>query len=159
MKTIIASIAFIAAASSASAFTCKNTVEIIDGEYVYTASQCTGQNPATQSTLDLMSFAANNPGNDDAEVVEEEVVVVVEVAAPTRTREVGTPETTTNKNGYRVVKTKIKVTKANGDVVHKTRRVIFNTKKGKKVIRVKNHTTGKSSTTFKSWNKGKVVKQ
>lgn len=87
-KSIIATVALIATASTASAYTCKNTVEIIDGEYVYTSSQCTGQKPATQATLDQMSFAANNPGNDDQreEVVEDvvETPVAVVVAEPTK---------------------------------------------------------------------------
>jgi hypothetical protein len=157
MKNIvIASIIAIASATTASAYTCKNTAEIINGETVYTYSQCGNQAPASQTTLDQMSYAANNPGNDPQEEAVEEVVVVVEVAAPTRTREVlGTPQNTTNKKGYRVVKTQIKVTKENGGVVYKTRKVTFNTKKGKKVIRVKNHTTGKSTKTIKAWNNSK----
>jgi hypothetical protein len=157
MKNIvIASIIAIASATTASAYTCKNTAEIINGETVYTYSQCGNQAPASQTTLDQMSYAANNPGNDPQEEAVEEVVVVVEVAAPTRTREVlGTPQNTTNKKGYRVVKTQIKVTKENGGVVYKTRKVTFNTKKGEKVIRVKNHTTGESTKTIKAWNNSK----
>ena len=83
-KSIIATVALIAAASTASAYTCKNTVEIIDGEYVYTSSQCTGQNPATQATLDQMSFAANNPGNDDQREEAVETPAAVVVAEPTK---------------------------------------------------------------------------
>jgi len=53
--------AAIFAASTASAFTCENTVEIIQGEWVYTFSQCTGQAPASQHVLDIMTEAANAP--------------------------------------------------------------------------------------------------
>jgi hypothetical protein len=81
MKNIvIASIIAIASATTASAYTCKNTAEIINGETVYTYSQCGNQAPASQTTLDQMSYAANNSESD--EVVEEEVVVVPEVVAP-----------------------------------------------------------------------------
>jgi hypothetical protein len=81
MKNIvIASIIAIASATTASAYTCKNTSEIINGETVYTYSQCGNQAPASQTTLDQMSYAANNSESD--EVVEEVVVVVPEVVAP-----------------------------------------------------------------------------
>lgn len=84
---LAASIGF---ASTASAFTCNNTVEIVDGEFVYTSSVCTGQAPASQAILDSMSYSANNPGNDDQQVDEVETVTVVtasgEVVEVTLTR-------------------------------------------------------------------------
>ena len=49
-------------ATAAFNYTCRNTVVIIDGKYLYTASICTGQAPATQKILDSMTFEANNPG-------------------------------------------------------------------------------------------------
>jgi len=78
MKNIvIASIIAIASTTAASAYTCQNNVEIVDGEYVYTSSICTNQPPASQIVLDIMSYAANNPGNDDQQIEEEVVEVVV----------------------------------------------------------------------------------
>ena len=71
------------AASSATAFTCKNTVKVINGDIVYTASQCTGQEPAPKSTLELMSFMANNPNwGENKEVVVVPVVAPVAVVTP-----------------------------------------------------------------------------
>lgn len=58
-------VAAIVAASSASAFTCENTVETIDGKVTYTFSQCTGQAPASQFVLDMMTDAAQDRGPDD----------------------------------------------------------------------------------------------
>ena len=49
-------------ATAAFNYTCRNTVVIIDGKYLYTASICTGQAPATQNVLDSMTFESNNPG-------------------------------------------------------------------------------------------------
>jgi len=49
-------------ATAASNYTCRNTVVITEGNYLYTASICTGQDPATQNVLDSMSFESNNPG-------------------------------------------------------------------------------------------------
>ena len=73
-KTIVTAIALVTAtvaASSASAYTCKNTVERINGEIVYTYSQCGDQAPASEKMLELMSYNANNPSEDrEEEVVE-----------------------------------------------------------------------------------------
>ena len=48
-------------ARAGSIYICRNTVEIIDGKYLYTASHCTGQALATQIILDIMTFNANDP--------------------------------------------------------------------------------------------------
>ena len=84
MKTLITAIVLAATATSASAFTCKNTVEMIDGEWSYTSSQCGNQTPASAEVLDMVTFTANNPPKD---LVEEEVtapVVVAPVVEPTK---------------------------------------------------------------------------
>ena len=60
------------------AFTTKNTVEIVNGQYVYTFSQSTGQEPMSQAVLDSMSFAANNP--DHGEEKPKKIVPVAPVA-------------------------------------------------------------------------------
>lgn len=72
MKTLIAAIVLATAAvttTTASAYTCTNKVERINGEIAYTYSQCGNQAPASQKMLDLMSFHANNPSEDPKEVV------------------------------------------------------------------------------------------
>ena len=74
MKTLITAIALTVAATSASAFTCKNTVTMVDGEWVYTSSQCGNQAPASADTLAMITYIANNPPKD---LVEEEVVTPV----------------------------------------------------------------------------------
>ncbi len=76
-STLITAIILAATATSASAFTCKNTVERVNNEWVYTSSQCGNQAPASQDTLDAITFTANNPSED-----REEEVVVVEAPAP-----------------------------------------------------------------------------
>jgi len=58
-------VAAIFAASTASAFTCENTVETIDGKVTYTFSQCTGQAPASQTVLDMMTDSARDGGPED----------------------------------------------------------------------------------------------
>ena len=51
--------------------TCKNTIETIDGVVTYTASVCTGQAPASDVVLGLMTEARNAPDRTtDAERVE-----------------------------------------------------------------------------------------
>jgi hypothetical protein len=69
IKTIAATALAITAltATTASAFTCKNTIERIDGKVVYTFSQCTGQEPASQFVLDMMTDSANDRGPDEDE--------------------------------------------------------------------------------------------
>jgi len=66
IKTIAATALALTAltATTASAFTCKNTVETIKGEAVYTFSQCTGQEPASQFVLDMMTESAKDRGPD-----------------------------------------------------------------------------------------------
>jgi len=173
MKNIvIASIIAIASATTASAYTCKNTAEIINGETVYTYSQCGNQAPASQTTLDQMSYAANNNESDEVveevveeavveeAVVEEVVVVATAVVAPTQTREVLSKNNKINKWGNRVVTREIKITKATGKVVYLKREVTFNKKHNEKRIRVKNLDTGKViKKTTKTWkNKKPAVK-
>jgi hypothetical protein len=65
MKTLITTLALIAAASTASAYTCSNTVETVNGKIVYTASQCGNQTPASNEQLSTMSDRANNPDLDE----------------------------------------------------------------------------------------------
>jgi len=93
-KTIVTAIALVTAtvaASSASAYTCKNTVERINGEIVYTYSQCGDQAPASEKMLELMSYNANNPSEDrEEEVVETPVVVAPVVVEPTKLQKLTT---------------------------------------------------------------------
>ena len=90
MKTLITAIALTVAATSASAYTCKNTATMVDGEWVYTSSQCGNQAPASADTLALISYIANNPPKDN---VEEEVIaptVVAPVVEPTKLEKLNT---------------------------------------------------------------------
>lgn len=56
MKTLITAIVLAATATSASAFTCKNTVEMINGEWSYTSSQCGNQTPASAEVLEMVTL-------------------------------------------------------------------------------------------------------
>ena len=76
MKTLITAIVLAVTATSASAYTCKNTVEMINGEWSYTTSQCGNQAPASAEVLEMITYTANNPPKDN---VEEEAVVEVVV--------------------------------------------------------------------------------
>jgi outer membrane murein-binding lipoprotein Lpp len=90
MKTLITAIVLAATATSASAFTCKNTVEMINGEWSYTTSQCGNQAPASAEVLEMITYTANNPPKD---LVEEEViapVVVAPVVEPTKLEKLNT---------------------------------------------------------------------
>jgi len=90
MKTLITAIVLAATATSASAFTCKNTVEMINGEWSYTSSQCGNQTPASAEVLEMVTYTANNPPKD---LVEEEVVapvVVAPVVEPTQLEKLNT---------------------------------------------------------------------
>jgi hypothetical protein len=77
MKTLITAIVLATVATSASAFTCKNTVEMTNGEWSYTTSQCGNQAPASAEVLEMVTYTANNPPKD---LVEEEVIAPVVVA-------------------------------------------------------------------------------
>ena len=75
MKTLITAIVLAATATSASAYTCKNTVTAdAHGVITYTSSQCGNQAPASAEVLEMITYIANNPSEDKAE---EEVVVEV----------------------------------------------------------------------------------
>jgi len=74
MKTLITAIVLAVTATSASAYTCKNTVEMINGEWSYTSSQCGNQAPASAEVLEMITYIANNPPKDN---VEEETVTVI----------------------------------------------------------------------------------
>lgn len=78
MKTLITAIALTVAATSASAYTCKNTVTMVDGEWIYTSSQCGNQAPASADTLAMITYIANNPPKDNVE----DVVAVATVDVP-----------------------------------------------------------------------------
>jgi mannitol-specific phosphotransferase system IIBC component len=90
--TIVTAIILAAATTSASAYTCKNTIETINGEIVYTASQCGNQAPASAGMLELMTFIANNPPKDNVEEVVEVTapVVVAPVVEPTKLEKLNT---------------------------------------------------------------------
>ena len=51
--------------------TCNNTIETIDGVVTYTASVCTGQAPASEVVLGLMTEARNAPDGPDTPTDEE----------------------------------------------------------------------------------------
>lgn len=55
MTTTLTAIVLAATSTSAFAFTCENTVENVEGVLTYTSSVCTGQSPATQATLEVMT--------------------------------------------------------------------------------------------------------
>jgi hypothetical protein len=74
MKTLITTIALTLAATSASAYTCKNTVSWVDGQWSYTSSQCGNQAPASADTLAMITYIANNPPKD---LVEDDVVAII----------------------------------------------------------------------------------
>ena len=86
MKTLLLTSALLISATTASAFTCKNTVTMVDGEWSYTSSQCGNQAPASAEVLEMITYTANNPSKDkeeEEEVVTEEVVTEeVTVDAP-----------------------------------------------------------------------------
>ena len=67
---VVAIVAVVATSASASQYTCTNTVDRVNGEYVYTYSQCGDNPPASQRHLDLMSEMANNPNDSSAAVVD-----------------------------------------------------------------------------------------
>ena len=77
MKTLLLTSALLITATSASAFTCKNTVAMVDGEWAYTSSQCGTQAPASAEVLEMITYIANNPPKDNQE--EEAVTEVVTV--------------------------------------------------------------------------------
>ncbi len=80
MKQLLLSTALLITATSASAYTCKNTVTMVDGEWSYTSSQCGTQAPASAEVLEMITYIANNPPKDlEEEVVAEEVVADEEV--------------------------------------------------------------------------------
>ena len=68
MKTTIMAIALALTTTSASAYTCKNTVESINGDWVYTSSQCGNQAPASAEVLEMITYIANNPPKDSVVV-------------------------------------------------------------------------------------------
>ena len=75
MKTLLITTALIISATSASAFTCKNTVTSdASGVITYTSSQCGNQAPASADQLAMVTYIANNPPKDN--VVADEVVEV-----------------------------------------------------------------------------------
>ena len=114
---VIASIIAIASTTAASAYTCKNTAEIVDGETVYTYSQCGTQAPASQAVLDMMTYAANN---NEVDEVEEEVIVAPVVVAPAPTVN---PNKAINKNIRKLNKQikNLKAKKKNKDGKHKAK--------------------------------------
>ena len=75
MKTLLLTTALLITATSASAFTCKNTVAMVDGEWSYTSSQCGTQAPASAEVLEMITYTANNPPKDLEEEVVEDVTV------------------------------------------------------------------------------------
>ncbi len=81
MKQLLLSTALLITATSASAFTCKNTVTMVDGEWSYTSSQCGTQAPASAEVLEMITYVANNPPKDAQEevIATEEVIVTEEV--------------------------------------------------------------------------------
>jgi hypothetical protein len=76
MKTLITAIALIATATTASAFSCTNKIENINGKFVYTEIICNGK-VAPQSTVDNHTFMINNPEKDREETKEETVTITV----------------------------------------------------------------------------------
>ena len=75
MKTLLITTALIISATTASAFTCKNTVTAdAHGVITYTASQCGNQAPASADMLTMITYIANNPPKDN--VVDDVVVEV-----------------------------------------------------------------------------------
>lgn len=66
MKTLLITTALLISATTASAFTCKNTVTAdAHGVITYTASQCGNQAPASADTLAMITYIANNPPKDN----------------------------------------------------------------------------------------------
>ena len=66
MKTLLITTALIISATTASAFTCKNTVTAdAHGVITYTASQCGNQAPASADMLTMITYIANNPPKDN----------------------------------------------------------------------------------------------
>ena len=86
MKTLLLTSALLISATTASAFTCKNTVTRVDGKWIYTSSQCGTQAPASAEVLEMITYTANNPPKDYVEeVVTQEVVTEeVTVVEPTK---------------------------------------------------------------------------
>lgn len=74
MKQLLLSTALLITATSASAFTCNNIVKMVDGQWVYTYSQCGNQAPASAEVLDMITNIANNPSKDKEEVTKEVTV-------------------------------------------------------------------------------------
>ena len=75
MKTLLITTALIISATSASAYTCKNTVTSdASGVITYTSSQCGNQAPASADMLTMITYIANNPPKDN--VVDDVVVEV-----------------------------------------------------------------------------------
>jgi len=76
MKTLITTIALLATATTANAFSCSNKIENINGKFVYTEIICNGK-VAPQSTVDNHTFMINNPENEKEEIKEEPVTITV----------------------------------------------------------------------------------
>ena len=140
MKTLLITTALIISATSASAYTCKNTVTAdASGVITYTSSQCGNQAPASADTLAMVSYIANNPSKDKVD----DDVVVLDGKYVTKTKFWGDPNTP--KQAGKVRKEITKVIYDNGVLI--AHRTITKTKRNGDVRRsVDNHLT---QTSFK----------
>ena len=142
MKTLLITTALLISATSASAFTCKNTVTAdAHGVITYTASQCGNQAPASADTLAMITYIANNPPKDNVEEVVSVIiddVVVLDGKYVTKTKFWGDPNTP--KQAGKVRKEITKVIYDNGVLI--AHRTITKTKRNGDVRRsVDNHLT------------------
>jgi len=87
MKTLLITTALLISATTASAFTCKNTVSSVNGKWVYTYSKCTGQPEGSPILLEELSYTANNPPKDNVE----ETVITLDGKYVTKTKFWGDP--------------------------------------------------------------------